>query len=59
LDNVKKYESRITVAEIKYLRKCMRKTGTDRIINSQICGILNQEPVTKVADRRNRDGLGT
>jgi hypothetical protein len=36
LDDVKKCENRITSAGMKYLRKCMRKTGRDTIISSQI-----------------------
>jgi hypothetical protein len=47
-----KHENRITSAEMRYLGKCMGKTRRDRIRNSQIRGILNQEPVTKMVDRR-------
>jgi hypothetical protein len=36
MEDVKKCESRITSAKMKHLRKCMRKTGRDTIINSQI-----------------------
>jgi hypothetical protein len=31
-----KYESSVTGAEMKCLRKCKRKTGRDGIINNQI-----------------------
>jgi len=47
-----KRESRITGAEMRCIRKCMGKTSRKRIRNSQIRGILNQEPVTKVVDKR-------
>jgi len=45
-----KHES--TGAVMRYLRKCKGKTGCDRIINSQIGVILNQEPVIKMVDGR-------
>ena len=35
-----------------YLRKCTGKTRRDRIINTQIRGILSEEPVIKTAKRR-------
>lgn len=35
-----------------YLRKCSGKTRRDRIINTQIRGMLNKEPVTKTVERR-------
>ena len=47
-----KRESRITGAEMRYLRKYKGKTGYDRIRNSQIRVIINQEPVTKMVDGR-------
>jgi len=34
-----------------YLRKCTGKTRRDRIINTQIRGMLNEEPVTQVVER--------
>jgi hypothetical protein len=39
-------------SEMRYLRKCKGKTRSDRIRNIQIRVILNQEPVTKMADER-------
>jgi hypothetical protein len=42
-----KYESRITGAEMRCIRKCMGKTSRERIRNSQIRGKLNQEPINK------------
>jgi hypothetical protein len=47
-----KYESRITGAEIWCIRKCMDKTSRERIRNNHIRGILNQETVTKMVDKR-------
>jgi len=41
-----------------YLRKCTGKTRRDRIINTQIRGILSEEPVTKTAKRRELRWLG-
>jgi hypothetical protein len=35
-----------------YLRKCTGKRRRDRIINNQIRGMLNEEPVTKMVERR-------
>jgi len=35
-----------------YLRKCRRKTRRATVRNSQIRGTLNQEPVSKMVDRR-------
>jgi hypothetical protein len=40
----------ITGTELRYIRKCMRKTRINRIGNSQIRGILNQEPGTKMVE---------
>jgi hypothetical protein len=37
---------------MRYLRKGKGKTRSDRIRNSQIRVILNQEPVTKMVDGR-------
>ena len=37
---------------MRYLRKCKGKTRSDRIRNSQITVILNQESVTKIVDGR-------
>jgi len=53
-----KYESRITGAEMRCIRKCMGKTSRERIRNSQIRGILNQEPVTKMVDKRHLRWFG-
>jgi hypothetical protein len=36
----------------RYLRKCKRKTRRATVRNSQIRGTLNQEPVSKMVDRR-------
>jgi hypothetical protein len=47
-----RHGSRITGTEVSYLRKCRGKTRRDRIGNSQIRGKLNQEPVTKMVDRK-------
>lgn len=47
-----KHESRITGAEMRCIRKCMEKTSRERIKNSQIRGTLNQEPFTKMVDKR-------
>lgn len=47
-----RHESRITGAEVSYLRKFRGKTRRVRIGNSQIRGKLNQEPVTKMVDRK-------
>jgi len=47
-----KHESRITGTEMRCIRKCMGKTSRERIRNSQIRGIQNQEPVTKMVDKR-------
>jgi hypothetical protein len=46
------HESMITGAGMRYLRKCSGGTRRDRIRNSHIRGILNQEPVTKMVGRR-------
>jgi hypothetical protein len=35
-----------------YLRKCTGITRRDRIINTQIRGMVNEEPVTKTVERR-------
>jgi hypothetical protein len=35
-----------------YLRKCLGKTRRYRIINTQIRGMVNEEPVTKTVERR-------
>jgi hypothetical protein len=35
-----------------YLRKCRRKTRRAMVRKSQIRGTLNQEPVSKMVDRR-------
>jgi hypothetical protein len=35
-----------------YLRKCRRNTRRATIRNSQIRGTLNQEPISKMVDRR-------
>jgi len=40
LEDVNKHEIKITGAEMRYLRKCKRKTRRDRIRNSQIRKIL-------------------
>lgn len=37
---------------VRYLRTRMGKTMRDRTRNSQIRGIINQEPVTKIVDSR-------
>jgi hypothetical protein len=47
-----KHESRITGAEMRYLRKCTGKTRREIIRNGQIIATLHQEPVVKMADRR-------
>jgi hypothetical protein len=47
-----KHEIRITGAEMRCLRKCKGKTRSDRIRNSKIRVILNQEQVTKMVDGR-------
>jgi len=52
LDDVKKHESRITSAELRYFGKRMEKTRRGRIGNSQIRRTLNQEPVTRKFYRR-------
>jgi len=38
--------------EMRYLREWIGKTRRDRSRNSQIKGILNQEKITEVVDRR-------
>jgi hypothetical protein len=53
-----KHESRITGTVMMYVRKCVGKARRDRIRNSQIRRILNQEPVTKMVDRREPRCLG-
>jgi len=52
LDDVKKHESRITLAEMRYFGKRMEKTRRSRIGNRHIRRTLNQEPVTKKFYRR-------
>ena len=47
-----KHESKSTGAEMRSIKKCMGKTSRERIRNSQIRGILNQEPVTEMVDKR-------
>jgi len=34
-----------------YLRNCTGKARRDRIINTQVRGMLNEEPVTKMVER--------
>jgi hypothetical protein len=46
------HESRITGAEMMYLRKCTGETRRDRITHGQIVATLHQEPFTKMVDRR-------
>jgi len=41
-----------------YLRKCTGKTRRDRIIDTQIKGMLNGEPVTKMVKRRELTWFG-
>lgn len=53
-----KHESRITGTVMRYVRKCVGKARRDRIRNNQIRGILHQEPVTEMVDRRELRGLG-
>jgi len=53
-----KHESRITGTVIRYVRKCVGKARRDRIRNSQIIGVLNQEPATKMVDGRELRWLG-
>jgi hypothetical protein len=47
-----RHGSKITGAEVSYLRKCRGKTRRYRIRNSQSRRKLNQEPVTKMVDRK-------
>ena len=42
---------------MRYVRKFVGKARKDRIRNSQIRGILNQEPVTETVDGRELRGL--
>jgi len=55
---LRKHESRILGTVMRYVRKCVGKARRDRIRNSQIRGLLNQEPVTTVVDRREMRWLG-
>jgi hypothetical protein len=43
---------------MRYVRKCVGKARRDRIRNSHIRGLLNQEPVTTMVDRRELRWLG-
>jgi len=42
----------LEIGMLWYLRKCTGKTKRDRIIDTQIRGMLNGEPVTKMVKRR-------
>ena len=53
-----KHGSRTTGAEMRCIRKCKGKTSRERIRNIQIRGILNQEPVTKMVDKREQKWFG-
>jgi hypothetical protein len=55
---IPKHESKITGTVIRYVRKCVGKARRDRIRNSHIRGVLNQEPVTKMVDGRELRWLG-
>jgi hypothetical protein len=52
------HESRITGAEMRYLRKCTGETRRYRVTNGQIVATLHQEPFTKMVDRRELRWLG-
>lgn len=58
MGDVNKTESRIAGAEMRYFRKCTGKRKRDRIRKSQIRGILNQEPVPKMVDKREQRWFG-
>jgi hypothetical protein len=53
-----KHESSTTGKETRYLRKCVGEKRRDRIRNSQIRGILNQQPVTKTVKRKDLRWFG-
>jgi len=42
----------LEIGKFWYLRKCTGKARRDIIINTQISGMLNEEPVTKMVERR-------